>query len=514
MSQETTRPISCQQTAATLVLLLIQSCIISSRLVYCTGAWIVPESETDDDNNNIVDQTYSNNYYGNSDQHEKLWYNLARAQHKQNNPYINNVNNYDNNINPETFSNPYLSNVNDEQQQDLPDLQSFVLEKTNQIRANEANEIYLLEDKDYPTDLYENYNGVGQVSGIAALPSDDIAIFHRAERIWDENTFDSNNVVKTSDGSQPEDNLIKNNTIVILDSNNGSAVTSFGSNLFYMPHGIASDSLGNLWVSDVARHQVMRLPTGRSPTTAATTSSGTSLAASTSNFNFDQYNSVMKKKKKNKSYDRNDKTNLPVHQLWPDIIIGEAFVPGNDSQHFCQPSEIAVSSNGQMVYIADGYCNRRVMVFTGSGKYLTSFGEDVGLSVVHSLTLLEEQNLLFVADRENGRVLAFKAGLDNDLASMGQLVSSIDYPIGRVFAITTLGSNHLLVSSNQIGSNRFDLAALNPFRRELKFIWTSTDLVVPHSLTHTKDNHYAYAADISKDAHKKVFKFDVIQRTL
>lgn len=334
-------------------------------------------------------------------------------------------------------------------------------------------EIYILEEKDYPKSLYERYKGIGQVSGITTLPSGDVVVFHRGQsgHEWTQNTFNTNYTLNLTHGSVPSDNLIKSDTIAILKGDDGSPMESLGSNLFYMPHSIASDNEGNLWVSDVARHQVMRLPAGMVQHTNTS-------------------------------------------RIWPDIILGEAFVPGRDLAHFCQPSEIVVSSDGRLIFVADGYCNQRVMVFLGgSGKFLTSFGQDLNMNVVHSMTLIEERNLICVADRENARILCFKAGLDGNLIEIGQLVLSVNYPLGRVFAIEALSSNHLLVSSNQIGTNKYDVALLNPFSRDLKQVWTSTDLLEPHSLAKTRDGLYVYAADLSKGAYKKVFKFHVIKRT-
>lgn len=352
------------------------------------------------------------------------------------------------------------------------------------FRAPVRDEIYLLEDKDYPKSLFEDYpQRVGQVSGITTLPSNDVAIFHRSCRQWTPETFN-----RTSMRIEPnkQEDLIRNDTIMIIDRENGGSVTSFGANLFYMPHSIASDQAGNLWVSDVARHQVMRLPV--SNIRRATQQAGGQRAAGSNN---------------NSSAGRH---------VWPDIILGEAFVPGDDQAHFCQPSEIAVSSDGLLVFVADGYCNQRVMVFSGAGKYLTSFGQEHNLTVVHSLTLIEAKNLLCVADRENGRILLYNAGLDGDYGRLGELVRYVDYPLGRVFAITSLSDNHLLVSSNQVGTNRYQLAILNPFTNELKLVWISTDLLEPHSLASTRDRQAAYAADISKDAYKKVFKMSIIKR--
>lgn len=364
--------------------------------------------------------------------------------------------------------------------------------------GDEPAEVYLLEDKDYPKSVFESYAGVGQVSGITTLPTGDVVIFHRSEREWTEKTFEPESNKVAEPANKAQDNLIKNDTLMMIDGETGNSKLSLGANLFYMPHGVASDSRGNLWVTDVGRHQVMRLPTSQihlmgllSAQTSSSNSSDTGRTAAANN----------------------KQRWLPGHlsRLWPDIILGEAFVPGQDEAHFCKPSEVVVSSDDRLVFVADGYCNRRVMVFTGEGKYLTSFGEEHAMDVVHSLALIEERNLLCVADRENGRILCFKAGLDGDLSSLGELVLKLQYPIGRVFALAVLDADHLLVSGNQIGTNKYDLAALNPFRSTIKQIWTSSDLLSPHSLTRTKDGRFIYAADVSREAYKKVFKFYVIQ---
>lgn len=358
-------------------------------------------------------------------------------------------------------------------------------------RRRPIDEIYLLEDKDYPKSVFEKFLGVGQVSGIATLPSGDVAIFHRADREWNSNTFGKNFSVNKL--NEAPDDLIKNDTIMIIDRDHGGAVTTFGANLFFMPHGIASDDRGNLWVTDVARHQVMRLPTSMLQLDQAAKGQHTGAA--------------------NGSSVKHRWLPGKLARIWPDIILGEAFIPGQDRAHFCQPSEVEVSPDGRLVYVADGYCNKRIMVFTGTGKYLTSFGESLDLNVVHSLTLMKERNLICAADRENGRVLCFRAGLDGDLESIGDLVLKIDYPLGKVYAIEAISASHLLVSSNQYGTRRYDMAALNPFTRELKQTWTSSDLLEPHSLARTEDGQYVYAADVSKESYKKVFKFNIIRRT-
>ena len=63
-----------------------------------------------------------------------------------------------------------------------------------------------------------------------------------------------------------------------------------------MPHGMSIDHQGNIWVTDVALHQVMK-------------------------------------------FSPNDLEN-------PILTLGEAFKTGSDEKHFCQPTDVVVSSNG------------------------------------------------------------------------------------------------------------------------------------------------------------------------
>ena len=72
---------------------------------------------------------------------------------------------------------------------------------------------------------------------------------------------------------------------------------------FYMPHGLHIDSKGNIWVTDVAMHQVMRFPKIDSE---------------------------------------------------PTLILGIKFESGSDDTHFCKPSDVAVTETGDF-YITDGY---------------------------------------------------------------------------------------------------------------------------------------------------------------
>ncbi|KJH53351.1 NHL repeat protein [Dictyocaulus viviparus] len=268
---------------------------------------------------------------------------------------------------------------------------------------------------------------LGEISGLAMDLKGRLVAFHRADREWNEKSFDENDVfnkelgpIKNStisviDKNNGKHNVtivksfdendvfnkelgpIKNSTISVIDKNNGKIIEEHGKDLFYMPHGLTIDDKGNYWVTDVGSHQVHKL----------------------------------------------DKSFRPV------LSLGEKLVPGNDHQHFCKPTDIAVSKNGYF-FVADGYCNSRVLKFDPNGKLVDSFGaaiDDFGPSdfiVPHSLALIEDLNLICVADRDNERVQCFSAGLAEGHRTIpaGIPITSAEQ-LGRVYAIRE--KNHYLI---------------------------------------------------------------------
>lgn len=229
---------------------------------------------------------------------------------------------------------------------------------------------------------------IGQVGGIAVDPTNgDVIVFHRGERAWGYGSF-------VGDEFAPGQGTIKNDTILRLDSQTGQIKESFGADRFYMPHGLTVDNAGNLWVTDVALHQVMMFPKG--------------------------------------SQDPSD------------IVLGEAMVHGSDDDHFCKPTDVAVASNGDF-FVSDGYCNGRIMKFNKEGHLISQWGKksnggQVGplsedeFFVPHSLALIEARNVICVADREHGRIQCFTAGINGTEA--GHFLRSFDNKeFGKVFAI-------------------------------------------------------------------------------
>lgn len=61
----------------------------------------------------------------------------------------------------------------------------------------------------------------------------------------------------------------------------------------------------------------------------------------------------------------------------PLLALGEAFVPGSDKSHFCQPTDVAVDPDTGNIYVSDGYCNTRILTFSPEGKYLSHWGAGI-----------------------------------------------------------------------------------------------------------------------------------------
>ncbi|PNF30532.1 hypothetical protein B7P43_G09923 [Cryptotermes secundus] len=200
---------------------------------------------------------------------------------------------------------------------------------------------------------------LGQLSAVSLDVDGNIVIFHRGDRVWDGNTFLTNNVY-----NQRAMGPISQPTVVVFNASSGLVVEEWGRSIFYLPHGLTVDADNNVWVTDVALHQVFKFSQGGGK---------------------------------------------------PLLTLGVAFMPGNDDDHFCKPSAVAVMSNGDF-FVSDGYCNTRIIKFDKNGKFLIQWGRNsfqgirspvYEFSVPHALTLAEDKEMLCVADRENGRVQCF-----------------------------------------------------------------------------------------------------------
>lgn len=234
----------------------------------------------------------------------------------------------------------------------------------------------------------------GQVVGIDIDKNNNVILFHRGSHEWSIDTFDNNDIY-----SQDRRSPIKEPTVITIDFQQNKWISSWGNDLFYMPHGLTISHQGDhVWLTDVALHQV---------------------------FKFTIDGSKQK------------------------LALGTRFEPGNDDTHFCKPTSVA--DTGRFIFIADGYCNSRIVMFTSTGKYIGQFGEPTSrylpisarpqFNIPHKIVYNEDAKLLCVADRENGRIQCFHfepgnsrdPNLDHNVDDTGLL---LDKSIKDPFTIT------------------------------------------------------------------------------
>lgn len=177
-------------------------------------------------------------------------------------------------------------------------------------------------------------------------PDGNIAVFHRGNRVWGPGSFNNENKFNPN---KP----IAQNTIILLDKS-GKVISEWGKNMFYLPHGLTIDQHGNYWITDVAMHQVFKydaqdVKRHMEELKRAQISSETSMS--------NDHASALSKNS----------------MLKPSMILGEAFVPGNDETRFCCPTDVAVHSNGDF-FVSDGYCNSRIIKYNKNGELILVWG--------------------------------------------------------------------------------------------------------------------------------------------
>ncbi|CAH8502029.1 unnamed protein product [Schistosoma intercalatum] len=349
---------------------------------------------------------------------------------------------------------------------------------------------------------------LGQVSGVETRVTDngqhELIVLHRGPNTWTYNSFNEKFIYRN--GAE----YINTETVLHVNPVTGNVSMKWGRNMFILPHSITlsyfMDSNAtndnnlpkeqqrrrnegaptSVWITDVALHQV---------------------------FKFDWM-----------KWDK------------PSLTLGVPGKPGNNRYQFCQPSDVAISSTGD-IFISDGYCNSRIVKFSSDGTYITEWSA-LGLSnreyhydtvhmpvslsqegwaselpypdpsysssvdirgldfkVVHSLTIIPSEDgtleQVCAADRENAAVLCYT--LNGKLirrygdSSLQPSVYAIHYDPVHKLIVGLTGSTYTSVvdptSSNDNVLLPPNLFFLNPYK--------------PKSLNELKNRSYnPYWADI------------------
>ena len=64
--------------------------------------------------------------------------------------------------------------------------------------------------------------------------------------------------------------------------------------------------------------------------------------------------------------------------------IGQHAFPGLGEYQFCKPADVFIDDSSGDIYVADGYCNRRVARYSSEGKYIDSINGD--FDIVHDIS--------------------------------------------------------------------------------------------------------------------------------
>jgi len=183
---------------------------------------------------------------------------------------------------------------------------------------------------------------LGEVAGVSVDSNGHVLIFHRPGRGFD--------LKETTKLTEP--------TVLEIDANTGKLLSSWGANLFLVPHGISVDKQNNVFLTDVSLQQVFKF-----------THDGKLLFA-----------------------------------------LGEPRVGAWDATHFNEPTDIAIRPDGTF-YVSDGYVNSRVALFDRNGKWVQEWGKkgsgEGEFSNPHGLVFMPGNTDVLVADRENSRLQLF-----------------------------------------------------------------------------------------------------------
>lgn len=284
---------------------------------------------------------------------------------------------------------------------------------------------------------------IGQVGGVDAGVDGNLLVFHRGQRKWAWDSFFPNQNFNTLKYGPIEDNCLS-----LLNPENMKEVDSWGANKFYMPHGLTIDFENNIWLTDVAQHQIFK-------------------------YNFEISNE-------------------------PLMTLGTQFENGDDETHFCKPTKVAVSQLNGNIYIADGYCNKRVVEFNKLGQFVQEFEDkDDPMIVVHSIVLVESEQLVCAASREDGRIVCFdiKTGDKRfviEHRDMETVYAIVYDPINDLLHAAT-GDNH---RAESIGLT-FDMSPL--FFGDFLYKWSdkNVELSAAHDIALSPDAKKIYVGQLN-----------------
>lgn len=283
---------------------------------------------------------------------------------------------------------------------------------------------------------------IGQVGGLDTDENGNLVVFHRGSRKWSFDSFFNDKFNTFRYGA------IKEDVLALINVETMEQTDSWGSNKFYMPHGLTIDYKNNFWLTDVALHQVFKYDLSRSDD--------------------------------------------------PILTIGEKFIKGNDKTHFCKPTSVAVSQLTDDIFVGDGYCNKRIVHLDHNGNYIKEFEDkDQPMIVVHSLALLDDERLICAASREDGRIVCF------DIDSGDKRFVITDQNMETVYAIVYDPINQVIHAATGDNRNKesfgltFDASPINFGNLIQKWSHKNEDLSDAHDIAISPNGNKIYIGQLN-----------------
>ncbi|CAF1639099.1 unnamed protein product, partial [Adineta ricciae] len=312
---------------------------------------------------------------------------------------------------------------------------------------------------------------LGEIGGITLnKANDELIVFHRGTRKWETKYFTGNYRFRNEVYGPIDDDVLLH-----VDTRTGQTKARWGAKMFYMPHGLTIDHAGNIWVTDIAMHQVFMFK--------------------------------------------------PNDLLHPALTVGEMFQPGSGPTQLCRPADVAVMKNGDF-FVADGYCNSRIIKFNRKGEYITEWGtpmngmrDDDGFplpnqwNIVHSIALNEDAQLLCGADRENYRIQCFNS-------KTGEFQRQIRVEgkdnIGPIYAIEFAPNTNGTVLFAVTGGAETPVKKVYMIDARSGDILTSFDsdphLKAPHDIAVSSNGREVYVGELATSPANALHKFELSKR--
>ena len=174
---------------------------------------------------------------------------------------------------------------------------------------------------------------------------------------------------------------------IIAVNREGKILRSWGRGMFKIPHSIRVDPVGDIWTADAAISEVRK-------------------------------------------FTREGK---------PLLKIEVGGLPANPASEFCGTTDIAFAGN--RIFISDGYANARVLEYRPNGELVRQWGKPgMGPGEFHlpHAIAIDEEKIIYVADRENGRIQRF----DLEGKFLGEWTN-----LGKTFSMTITRSGELWIGT-------------------------------------------------------------------